>query len=165
LEFVITIICLYTSSCASIMSGSSQKIRIESNPTDAQVLIFDQDNMKIWDSSTPSTVSLKKGDGYFSGASYRIEITKDGYKKQQIQIDSQLNGGWYIAGNFLVGGLIGWLIVDPMTGGMWTLNPKNINLDLSKELGIKASEGSICIVLIEDIPDGILETLELVSVN
>ena len=37
--------------------------------------------------------------------------------------------GWYIGGNILVGGLIGWFIVDPLTGAMYTL-PKEVNADL-----------------------------------
>jgi len=41
-------------------------------------------------------------------------------------------GGWYIAGNILVGGLIGWFIVDPITGAMWNLEPENVEMALTK---------------------------------
>lgn len=35
--------------------------------------------------------------------------------------------GWYIGGNFVFGGLIGWLIVDPLNDGMYTISPKETN--------------------------------------
>jgi uncharacterized protein YceK len=81
------------SGCASIMSGSTQAVSISSSPDNANVTIYDEHNMKVWDSSTPTVVNLKRGDGYFSGTSYRVEIAKEGYEKQTVQISSGLNGG------------------------------------------------------------------------
>lgn len=37
--------------------------------------------------------------------------------------------GWYF-GNILFGGLIGFLIVDPATGAMYTLKPDTLNVHL-----------------------------------
>ena len=37
--------------------------------------------------------------------------------------------GWYAGGNLFFGGLIGYLIVDPMTGAMWTLKDLHVNLE------------------------------------
>ena len=72
------------SGCASIMSGSTQRIKISSSPDNANVVIYDMHNTKVWDSTTPATARLKKGDGYFKGALYRVEISKEGYEKQVI---------------------------------------------------------------------------------
>ncbi|WP_342358093.1 hypothetical protein [Arsenophonus nasoniae] len=36
-----------------------------------------------------------------------------------------------IAGNLFFGGLIGWLIVDPFNGGIYTLRPEKIDATLS----------------------------------
>ena len=36
--------------------------------------------------------------------------------------------GWYLAGNFIFGGLLGWLIVDPATGAMWNLKPHHTSI-------------------------------------
>jgi uncharacterized protein YceK len=155
------------SGCASIISGSSQDVRVSSSPSNANVVIYDKHNMKVWDSSTPAVVNLKRGDGYFSGASYRVEITKAGYEKQTVQISSGFNGGWYLAGNLLLGGLIGWLIVDPISGAMWVLKPKNVSADLHQ--GLSFDDGGnvegIYVVLKEQIPADVFATLELVSVN
>jgi len=53
--FVLSFVLLaLLSGCASIMSGSNQSIRIASSPDEAKVVIFDQNNMKVWESSTPS---------------------------------------------------------------------------------------------------------------
>ncbi len=86
--------------------------------------------MEVWSSETPTTVSLKRGSSYFQGASYRIEVEKKGYAKKQFQITSTLNAGWYIIGNLFIGGWIGWLIVDPITGAMWNLSPEKVSIAL-----------------------------------
>lgn len=41
--------------------------------------------------------------------------------------------GWYIGGNIVFGGLIGWLAVDPFNGGMYTLKPKETNAILAPQ--------------------------------
>ena len=65
------------------------------------------------------------------GVDYRLEMIADGYIPQNAEISSTLNG-WYV-GNIIFGGLIGLFIVDPLTGAMWTLDPKDMNLVLSKK--------------------------------
>jgi len=153
--------------CASIMSGGTQKISISSSPDKANIEIYDVYNMKIWSASTPAIATLKRGDGYFSGAIYRVEITKEGYEKQVIQISSSLNGGWYLPGNCLLGGFIGWLIVDPISGAMWNLEPKNITSDLRRTLSFddNGNIDGIYIILKEEIPEDIFVNMELVKIN
>lgn len=38
---------------------------------------------------------------------------------------------WYIGGNLLFGGLIGWLIVDPASGAMWHFDPEQVSVLLN----------------------------------
>lgn len=58
--------------------------------------------------------------------------------------------GWYLAGNILLGGLIGWIIVDPITGGMWTLSPEEISLNLKvKAAQVLPSGEGLHVVLLE----------------
>jgi hypothetical protein len=120
-------------SCASIVSGSRDKVRFITEPEGATVTIFDENNMKVWSSDTPTSVSLKRGDGYFSGAYYRVEIEMPGFKKENLIIDSQLNAGWYIVGNLVIGTLLGWFIIDPLTGAMWSLDPNVISIQLKED--------------------------------
>jgi hypothetical protein len=121
--------------------------------------------MKVWESSAPASVSLKRGSGYFSGASYRVEVTKDGYDKSTVQISSGLNAGWYLLGNALVGGLIGWLIVDPISGAMWSLAPEKINSELSKKLALNTEKGALVVVLRQQLPPEVFSDLQPVRIN
>jgi hypothetical protein len=159
---VLPLLCI---SCASIMSGSTQSININTEPTQARVTIYDGSNAKVWDSTTPATVQLKRGNGYFTGALYRVEISKPGFQSQVLQLSSSLNTGWYLLGNFFLGGLIGWLIVDPITGAMWTVRPEDINAQLNRVSSYNKYDNSLSIVLREDIPDGVFDSLPKLRLN
>jgi len=150
--------------CASIVSGGRQSISIMTRPQGANITIYDSHNVEVWSSQTPANVTLKRGDGYFQGAAYRIEVKKKGYSKKQFQITSTLNAGWYIVGNLFIGGWIGWLIVDPITGAMWNLTPKNVSIALKSEnisylLHGKTSNNSLTIVLREQINNELFKKL------
>jgi len=82
-----------------------------------------------------------------------VTISKDGYKTQTIPVKSKPNG-WYIAGNFIFGGLIGWFIVDPLNGAMYNLSPEQVNASLGKTAAHNnaVSDGNIAIMLLEDVP-------------
>jgi len=55
------------SGCATIMNGDRQSISFETKPSEAKITIYDSHNMIVWSSKTPTTVSLKRGSGYFQG--------------------------------------------------------------------------------------------------
>ncbi|MDR2735099.1 MAG: hypothetical protein LBC99_10810 [Spirochaetota bacterium] len=153
--------------CATIISGTTKEIRISSTPADASVVIFDEKNNKVWESGTPVDVKLKRGAAYFRGAKYRVEITKQGYQKQVVLLRSSLNGGWYIVGNILFGGILGWLLVDPASGAMWTLKPADVNAELRQGLSLddKGNAEGIYVVLKEEIPEDIFNSLNLVRID
>ena len=54
--------------------------------------------------------------------------------------------GWYF-GNFLWGGLIGLLVIDPATGAMWKIDVKQINAQLTPD------SQSLQIYNIDNIPE------------
>jgi hypothetical protein len=62
--------------------------------------------------------------------------------------------GWYIAGNLVFGGLIGWFIVDPFNGAMYNLSPETIDAPLPAKTSHNntATDGGISIMLIDDVP-------------
>jgi len=73
----------------------------------------------------------------------------DGYDEKVIPVEFAFNG-WYI-GNIVFGGLIGLLIVDPLTGAMYRLDMGSIHETLSKTT---ADAGpSLKIMDINQIPD------------
>ena len=153
--------------CASLLSGSDQQVYISSEPAGAAVKIFDISGMQVWSSETPAAVTLDRGAGFFSGARYRVEITKKGYATEVLYIRSTLNGGWYLVGNFFIGGLIGYLIIDPLTGAMWNLTPKQLSTSLSKETAWKqpAQKESLTIVLKQDLDETFFTQLTPKRIN
>lgn len=147
--------------CASIFSGSTQTLTFKSVPDTANITITNKSGEKIHTSSTPATVTLKRGNGYFKPAGYEITFSKEGFQTKTVQVKATVNG-WYIA-NIIFGGLIGFLIVDPATGAMYTLSPSDINsvLDLSttKNKGYQ----SLTVMLVQDISVDIMKRAKYIT--
>ncbi len=114
--------------CASIVSKSEYPVTINSKPDGAQITVVDANDRAVYKGETPARVTLAAGRGYFKGHDYRVKFEKEGFSKAEMPIERGIDG-WYIGGNILVGGLIGWFIVDPLTGAMYTL-PKEVSADL-----------------------------------
>lgn len=108
------LICL--SGCASIVSKSTYPVRIKSTPVSSSFFtVRNESGEAVHSGRTPQTVMLKSGNGFFDGATYRVEFEEGNI----VKIDSSLDP-WYF-GNILFGGLLGMVIVDPLTGAMWEL--------------------------------------------
>jgi hypothetical protein len=140
--------------CATIVGDKTHLMPINSTPASADILITDEKGVQVFKGQTPTTVTLQKSDGsYWGGKKYTVNISKDGYDPQIIAITSSANG-WYIAGNLVFGGLIGWFIVDPFNGGMYNLIPEQITATLGEKSAYNNSfsEGKISIVLLENVP-------------
>ena len=107
--------------CATIFGGSRPKdVTLNSNPSGATVTVTDKEGALVHKGVTPTTAKLSRSTGYFSAASYHVTFVKKGYPQQNVDLRASMNP-WYI-GNLVFGGLIGFLIVDPLTGAMWTLD-------------------------------------------
>ena len=121
------------SGCATIVGDSTQLVQVNSDPAGAKFQIKDNGGEVVAQGTTPQGVTLAKSDGsYFGKKSYQITFTKDGYSPVTLPLKASANG-WYIGGNIVFGGLIGWLAVDPFNGGMYTLHPKSVNPTLSAD--------------------------------
>lgn len=120
---------LLLSGCATIISGSNQKVAIKSTENSV-VTITNTHNTIVYKGKTPTSVRLPAGDGYFTGSTYYVTMTDSNDEKIGYSvIDSSINK-WYF-GNIILGGLIGMVIVDPLTGAMWEL-PKEITINRVK---------------------------------
>ncbi len=117
------------SGCASIVSDSSYPVAIQSSQANVNFTVKDENNRVIHSGQTPVTLSLNAGDSYFSKANYTIEYKYKG-QLRTFALTPSLDG-WYI-GNILIGGPIGLLIIDPLTGAMYKL-PETVDLDMSPE--------------------------------
>ena len=123
---------LIMTSCASIVSKSSWPITINSSPSEAKISIKDKKGVEIYTGSTPATLKLKSGSGFFSKARYQVTFEKVGYEKKVVPVEFKLNG-WYF-GNIIFGGPLGLLIIDPATGAMFKLETEFLNETLTKSV-------------------------------
>lgn len=103
----------------------------------------------MYTGTTPTTLTLKAGKAYFDRQDYTVTFEKEGYEKQTIIIGAKLNG-WYL-GNILFGGLIGILIVDPLTGAMWRLDSLYVANLVVKTSFLEQKGETIQFVLLDDI--------------
>ncbi|WP_373187532.1 hypothetical protein [Halopseudomonas sp.] len=110
---------LLTTGCASILSDSQYPVSMTSTPPGATFEVRNETGATVHSGVTPGMVTLKSGDGFFSGANYTVVFKKEGYADKTNSIAPSLDG-WYV-GNILFGGLIGLLVVDPATGAMYKL--------------------------------------------
>jgi uncharacterized protein YceK len=147
--FLIVLIILLMAGCASIVSKSQYPVKISSQPQEAEITIVNKSGETVFTGKTPTTVTLKAGAGYFKGENYTVTFKKEGFPSHTTQIVRELDG-WYLLGNILIGGLIGWFIVDPITGAMWTL--EDLNVDFTTQSSSLQME-RLYITTLEDVPD------------
>jgi len=168
----------FLTGCASIVGKDMFPLTINSNPDGASVLIKDENGIKVYSGTTPTTAPLAAGEAYFHAKEYNITLSKEGYENQYIQVKASLSG-WYF-GNILFGGLIGLLIVDPITGKMWKLRtnvwgelsqkasvtpaaPATPAASNNKQGALNKSERILQIVSLEQIPENMRK--DLVALN
>jgi len=144
---------LLVASCASIVSKTAYPVAITSQPDQADISIADETGKAIFTGKTPTTVTLNTRAGYFRGKDYTVTFTKPGYTTHTAQVRRGVSG-WYIAGNLFFGGLVGWLIVDPLTGAMWTLDGGATAM-LSPQTSMEQSAATVQVVLLNDVPDSL----------
>ena len=114
--------------CATIVHSGPRPISVASTPPGAQVSIYDRSNKLVQTNTTPFVAKLDPKYGYFTGQSYRLVFDMPGHAPAEVKLQSTLSG-WYF-GNIVFGGLIGMLIVDPLTGAMYNLAPDKIEQSL-----------------------------------
>ncbi len=115
---LIVLFCTSITGCATIMTGTTQKIPVSSNPSGANLQVDGQSTY-----TTPVTVVLERKRDHI------LVFTKEGYNQATITILHVLSGA--VCGNILLGGLIGFG-VDACTGAMNKLVPENVQVELQK---------------------------------
>lgn len=133
--------------CASIISDSKYPVTVTSSPAGANFEVINKSGVVVHRGSTPGVVTLMSGEGYFRGQTYTLRFMREGYPDRQVELDSSVDG-WYWA-NILFGGVIGMLIVDPLTGAMYKL-PDEVSADLGQPVA-EAMQGTLRIVSINDL--------------
>lgn len=125
---LLAVLVTFGSGCASILGGGGRKtVNVSTTPNNANFTVTDEKGNVVHQGRTPELVDLKAGKAY-GRKTYTVNFSSDAYPEREVVLKSKLNG-WYF-GNIIFGGLIGLLIVDPVTGAMWTL-PADLDVDLS----------------------------------
>jgi hypothetical protein len=115
------------------MSGSKQNVKFTSNPSSATVFI---DEVEV--GKTPFEMKLTRK------SEHQVLIKLEGYQTYQTSLTKKLNG-WFF-GNILIGGLIG-IIIDPITGAMYNLTPKEINAEMAKGTAFNYKKGDVYVAV------------------
>jgi len=153
LTFTVILLFSLLTGCATILGEKTAVVTVNSVPSGAKVLITDESGLGVFNSTTPTTVTLAKSTGHYWGKKgYIVDLTLTGYKEQKIALTEHVNG-WYF-GNILLGGVIGMLLIDPWNGGMYTLRPTNINTTLESKTvaDYRYKKGSLTFMLVQDVP-------------
>ena len=111
---------LLGSGCASITRGTKDQLKVVSEPSGAQIMLSNGQT-----GITPATFTLPRKKGLV------VEVSKPGFEPQKVMISSKFAGagGAALAGNVLVGGLIG-AGIDGMTGATLSLKPNPVFVTL-----------------------------------
>ncbi len=119
--------------CATIVSGSKQKITFNSAPVGATVTL-DSAAAGV----TPVEVALARK------TEHQVRIELQGYRPYTLKLEKKLNG-WFI-GNIAFGGLIG-LVVDGTTGAMYKLSPAQVDARLDRQVAVR-HDRNLLVVLV-----------------
>ena len=143
---------LLLSACATIFSGGGgQSMSITSVPDASTLTVTDHRGFNVHAGTTPATLKLRRGAGYFKPETYTVTIAKPGYKTRTVAIRSTING-WYF-GNILLGGLIGMVVVDALTGAMFRLTPREVSARLDADAPVlTTNQEGLTIMLAQDVP-------------
>jgi hypothetical protein len=150
------------SGCATIVHSGPRPISVASAPAGAKVSIYDRSNALVMTNTTPFVARLPTKYGYFQGQNYRLVFEMPAHATAEVELKSSLSG-WYF-GNVIFGGVIGMLIVDPLTGAMFNLSPDKIDqpLTASQAQVIRGRTGFL-VVLASEITEN--ERTQMVRLN
>ena len=122
--FIVLLLTLTFTSCSSVIYRSKQDVRIKSQ-SGTKIAIKDSFGNTIVEGEEQLSIKLDRAKGFFEKGNYVIEVTKEGYKPVTMGLTGEMNKGSYIVGNLLLtplGTLLGMVVIDPLTGAMWSLS-------------------------------------------
>jgi len=116
-------ILLSTSGCATLFSGSSDEITVNSEPAGAMVRVNGLDK-----GETPVTFSADRDAGWFGENRNEVTVLKDGYEKRSIKMQTE----WVPISILNIFNGVGWA-VDLYSGNMWEYEPNTYKITLKKK--------------------------------
>ena len=114
------------SGCATIVHlGGNEELNVSLEPAGAKVVI---DGTERGVTPLATKVERKKD--------HAVVLTKEGFEENQSRVESDLSG--WVAGNVMLGGLVG-ILVDVFGGGGYTIEPDAVAVTLKPIEGVAAS--------------------------
>jgi uncharacterized protein YceK len=144
----VLVISLVVTGCATIVSGSKQKVSFNSTPAKASVLV---NGVQI--GYTPFETKLKRGV-----KAHKVKIVLEGYKPYEATLTRKFNG-WYI-GNIAFGGLIG-MIVDLSTGAVYKISEKELNVSLENNVSMTKNKDEVYVAVVMEADKNLIKIGEL----
>ena len=119
----LTVVAMSLGACATVTRGTKTAWEVKSEPPGAAVKTSNGFSCD----STPCAIKMKRK------SEFTATITKDGYRPLDVKVTNKIGsgGGAGMAGNVLVGGLIG-VGVDATSGAMLDLTPNPVVVTLEK---------------------------------
>lgn len=120
------VLCAGATGCATITRGTAEDFTVESTPAGASV----RTSTNFECASTPCTFHMPRKTGF------TVTVSKPGFQTATATVTSGMSGagGAGLAGNILVGGLIG-IGVDATSGALNDLRPNPLHVDLTPTPG------------------------------
>ncbi len=117
----LAIICLAfaQASCSTVFNRTGKRIRVNSTPSGLSFDVKDRAGRVVYAGVTPAMVKLSSRYGFMKGQTYLFTARKNGKVHGTAILDARISGWFW--GNFAVGGIPGMLLLDPLTGSMWTM--------------------------------------------
>jgi hypothetical protein len=116
----VAMVTLVLPACATVTRGTKESFNIVSEPPAADVALSTGEKCQ-----TPCKLRLKRKDGF------TVTVRKAGYETIETKVDSEVSvgGGVAVAGNVLIGGIIGG-VIDGSNGAMKDLKPNPLRVTL-----------------------------------
>jgi hypothetical protein len=85
-----------------------------------------------------------------------------GFQPRQAKLTPRISG-WYF-GNIAIGGLLGMVCIDPVTGAMYKLEPKDVAITLEAlKVAQTSDEGSLVVVATTQLPEDLVKRLRPIT--
>jgi len=115
---------IFVSGCASIVDGTKQNVKIDSNPKGAEIYITVMDDGAIVSQTkagvTPATVALPRKDGV-------LVLKKEGYRDTTVTPEKRMNG--WVWGDIALLSLLSTSI-DTSTGAAKEIDPNEFLVEM-----------------------------------
>ena len=113
-------IALFTTSCASIITGTKDKIAFSSTPEGAKVF-----HKGVEKCTTPCTAEIPRSLG-----KQTVTFAKEGFNSKEVKLTKNFNAVSLV--NLLIGGVIG-IGIDAATGSLTKYSPKAYTVELENK--------------------------------